>query len=456
MIYRFKMFLLSAVFVSTAIADGSKWIVNDPDTLKSDEAGQWGDWHPKMVCPEDKRIALGMRLKFEPYQGTNGDDSAANGVQICCQKDLSSTPGQCTWIGSQQEWGDWQPPVFCPENTKIIGFSQRIECSQGTHQDDTALNGVRMKCNDGTIKLVYAGMWGDWYDWVECPADWYVTGISSKIEKPQGSAKWDDDTAMNQLSLMCQSPTVDRIVGYWVEVAGSNDGVDYQMACSVSLQYTDSASTTETSSISVSEQADFEFKGIGGGVSSTQSSTHSATSSVSNALSHGWSSSVTVNCDITTDERENIWQWQMITGYETSQNGYFGPKMLSPQFSCNKQSLPPLCDPYSCWDNPCRNGTDCQEEDEAMQHLEMVRKPSSAWTSDCCSLDTWTEACYSDKSAMNSFRPCKNMNCYAKCGSRGQTKHMPQCWLCCVGHSIEQDDIWRCKGKEAASKSELR
>jgi len=450
------MFLLSAVFVSTAIADGVKWILNDPDTTP----GQWGTWWSKLVCPEDKRIALGMRLKYESYQGHKGDDTAANGIQICCQKDLSyyNKPDDCEWIGSEDSWGNWQSPVFCPENTNVIGFSQRIESyvGDGKHDDDTALNGLRMKCNDGTIKEVYAGSWGDWHDWVECPADWYVTGISSKIESYQGSGLSKDDTAMNQLSLMCQNPTVDRIVGHWVYVFGVNAGGTYTMTTSVSLQHTDSASTTETSSISVSEEAGFEFEGIGGKVTTTQSSSYAATSSVSNALTTGYSSSTAVKCDIDDlDERENVWQWQMLTGYETSQDGMFGPKMLSPTYSCNPQSLPPLCDPYSCTDKWCREGTDCIAEDEAMQHLEMVRKPSSAWTSDCCSLDTWTEACYSDKSAMNSFRPCKNMSCDAKCGSRGQTKHMPQCWQCCVGYSIEQDDIWRCKGKEAASKSEL-
>jgi len=449
------MFLLSAVFVSTAIA-GSKWILNDIDS-GGNLGGTWGTWMPKLVCPEDKRIALGMRLLSESKQGKHKDDTAANGIQICCQKDLSdyNKKDDCDWIGSEGPWGDWQSPVFCPENTTIIGFKQRIEKFQGglKSQDDTALNGLMMKCNDGTKKMVYEGNWGDWHDWVECPVDWYVAGIMSKIESNQGPHK--DDTTMNQLSLMCQSPTVDRIVGQWVNVMGENDGGTYTVTTSVSLQHTNSASTTETGSISVSEEANFEFEGIGGGLTTTQSSSHSATNAVSYALTTGYSASTAVNCDDDVDERVDLWQWQMLTGYECSQDGMFGPKMLTPTYSCNPQSLPPLCDPYSCSDNLCRVGTDCIAEDEAMQHLEMVRKPSSAWRSDCCSLDTWTEACYSDKSAMNSFRPCKNMSCDAKCGSRGQTKHMPQCSQCCVWSSIEQDDIWRCKGKEAASKSEL-
>ena len=42
-------------------------------------------------------------------------------------------------------WGSWQDSVDCPDGYYVCGIQTRFEGSQG-NRDDTALNGIQMKC----------------------------------------------------------------------------------------------------------------------------------------------------------------------------------------------------------------------------------------------------------------------------------------------------------------------
>ena len=51
-----------------------------------------------------------------------------------------------TWHSSgEAPWGSWTPAEFCPDGYRITGIKAQIESNQGGG-DDTALNGVELRC----------------------------------------------------------------------------------------------------------------------------------------------------------------------------------------------------------------------------------------------------------------------------------------------------------------------
>jgi hypothetical protein len=47
-----------------------------------------------------------------------------------------------------QSWGDWGKVEYCPKGLRTIGFKLKTERPQGDG-DDTALNGIALKCSIG-------------------------------------------------------------------------------------------------------------------------------------------------------------------------------------------------------------------------------------------------------------------------------------------------------------------
>ena len=46
-------------------------------------------------------------------------------------------------------WGEWGKVEYCPKGLRTIGFKLKTERPQGDG-DDTALNGIALKCPDGS------------------------------------------------------------------------------------------------------------------------------------------------------------------------------------------------------------------------------------------------------------------------------------------------------------------
>lgn len=47
-------------------------------------------------------------------------------------------------------WGDWGRPEVCPVDTKAVGFAVKVDRDE-TSDDRTALNGLSLRCSDGTV-----------------------------------------------------------------------------------------------------------------------------------------------------------------------------------------------------------------------------------------------------------------------------------------------------------------
>jgi hypothetical protein len=141
-----------------------KLICEDGSEISAGEGdwGEWGYWFSRYMikydsytkkewikyevkCPKGTYLN-GFKLKVQPYQGTEKDDTATNDIIMFCHKHNSTIE----LPSRQNEWydsGKWSSAKMCPENEFIRGFNLQIEKDQGDG-DDTGLNNVIMDCSD--------------------------------------------------------------------------------------------------------------------------------------------------------------------------------------------------------------------------------------------------------------------------------------------------------------------
>ncbi|NWT82060.1 VMO1 protein, partial [Lanius ludovicianus] len=155
--------------------------------------GPWGSWGHKQFCPTGYAKGFELKVSIHFFRGVwlFGDDTALNGVRLLCTDGtvIESSVG-C--------WGNWTEAQLCSSN-KLVSFSLRVERWQYL-RDNTAVNNVRFACSNGT-QLEGRGLLGGHYGpWSSNCTSGAICGLQTKVEEPQG--KWDD-TALNDMRVFC-------------------------------------------------------------------------------------------------------------------------------------------------------------------------------------------------------------------------------------------------------------
>ncbi|XP_067412468.1 vitelline membrane outer layer protein 1-like [Emydura macquarii macquarii] len=160
-------------------------------TLNVSNGGQWGVWGEKEFCPSG--YANGFSLKMEGFQGfgVTYDDTALNGIRLYCTdgSSIESTVGP---------WGEWSSKKMC-KKSNLMSFNLLVEPPQGD-ADDVAADNIHFKCSDG--KWIFDG--GSFWVSIVTKTNWCssgaICGIQTKVQTYQGRG---DDTALNDVKFFC-------------------------------------------------------------------------------------------------------------------------------------------------------------------------------------------------------------------------------------------------------------
>ena len=109
-----------------------------------------------------------------------------------------------------ESWSGWQE---CPMGHHINGVQVRVESQAQGGGDNTALNGLKFSCTDGSVHTVAGGSYGSWSEWQRCEEDYVANEFRVRYEPYKGEKKFHknlpyrkdekDDTALNGLAIRC-------------------------------------------------------------------------------------------------------------------------------------------------------------------------------------------------------------------------------------------------------------
>jgi hypothetical protein len=96
--------------------------------------------------------------------------------------------------------GDWGGGAACPDGKYITGVQIKVKPNADTG-DNTALNCVKFKCDDGTEIQTAEGPEGEWSDWAECEPDQKIFALSVRV---QAYRIGQDNSGINDLMFQCR------------------------------------------------------------------------------------------------------------------------------------------------------------------------------------------------------------------------------------------------------------
>jgi Vitelline membrane outer layer protein I (VOMI) len=121
------------------------------------------------------------------------DNTALNSIKLFCNQTGAVT-------SSMGASGTWKTAQYCPTTRFLVGFKLRSQAYQGIFTDDTAANDLQMLCSDDTLLTASGGaIAGTWGVMKNCSTG-FICGIQTLVEP---FVLVNDNTALNNVKFTC-------------------------------------------------------------------------------------------------------------------------------------------------------------------------------------------------------------------------------------------------------------
>lgn len=188
--------------LKTADTDGDTSISRDEfDAVVKDHQGKsdeeadrlWGRYH--MTLSEDMSGQEFIAMAHDGFDlgYVNRSDIATVLVPSC-----------------PASFGFWGGGVACENGSYAIGASIQVKpiVEGNSSVDNTALNNIKLKCDDGSEISSMGNDDGDWSPLGECPTDQFIYGFSAR-NKP--FTPNSDNTGLNDIKFTCRSKDLNNV-----------------------------------------------------------------------------------------------------------------------------------------------------------------------------------------------------------------------------------------------------
>lgn len=105
--------------------------------------------------------------------------------------------------------GDWGPTDLCPDGSWASSFE--IKYADLGYVDDTALNAIRLNCQDNSGLLTATvtsteGKWGEWRGTKSCKVGQFFVAMRGNVVPDQGT--FHDDLGLDNMQLQCSDGVI--------------------------------------------------------------------------------------------------------------------------------------------------------------------------------------------------------------------------------------------------------
>ncbi|XP_072729992.1 vitelline membrane outer layer protein 1 homolog [Ciconia boyciana] len=139
------------------------------------------------------------------------------------ERDPGGRDASVVTVSNGGPWGVWAWPETYPKGSCASGISFKVEAPQGVMEDNTVLNGIRLYCSRGKdpsgsyTAESQSSRWGCWSEVRWCPLRGRLVGFALRVQEPQRGLLSDEVAATSTRFACCDGHVLEGPGSAWAQ-----------------------------------------------------------------------------------------------------------------------------------------------------------------------------------------------------------------------------------------------